>query len=528
MASKSSSSSQKSSGNLQRGQACFNCRRRKMRCDGARPICGQCEKANRPDDCEYTNGQKRARAEILQEDINRVESRIFELEHPQRQAQPVILLHRPHESGLEGPVQPHHMSSIEEPPLDMVEKLIDAFLPYSSEFGFFLNAPRFRKAALKPHPVGHPTRPSPAVLTTVSLWGLRLSKWPHLVSQDSESVFLSRALKLTANGLSGSHPQKIMHNLQAEILLAYYFFASGRFLEGKYHTTAAISLALSSSIYMVRSAMHAGSPGPLPPVSDSVEEGERIHACWISMVLDKLWAVSLNETPNLDHQNETCRVDTPWPLEMEDYGNGRLSPTALYSSTIQKFIGGLPTSDTGMSTLAMLSKATILWQRAAHLSSQWKPDMLREQTSVFRSSFSSLDSLIDNFRAALIPPNRFDHPTPAMTRTLVIAHSIAHAATMKLHTVEPLRTDTNARRKRLAAAQTALEIIVSVPLTHFSYINPIMGTVWLDAFQVLVDEISFLRKQHMGRTGEETGLMTLLTRTLDVLTNFVGTCPLLS
>lgn len=209
-----------------------------------------------------------------------------------------------------------------------VPRSIDSFLPYSSEFGFFLNPSRFRKSALMLQPIGHPTRPSPALLGTVYLWGLRLSKQAHLVAQ--EPVFLSRALKLTAKGLSGLHPKKVMHNLQAEILLAYYFFASGRFLEGKYHTTAAISLGLSSSIHIIRSA-HTASPGPLPPIRDSVEEGERIHGFWIAMILDKAWAVALGETPNLDHQNTACTVDTPWPLEVEDYEKVRFAICTMLS-----------------------------------------------------------------------------------------------------------------------------------------------------------------------------------------------------
>jgi hypothetical protein len=166
--------------------------------------------------------------------------------------------------------------------------------------------------------MGHHARPAPAVLGAVYLWGLRFSKQPHLIAQ--EPIFLARALKLTAKGLSGIHPHKLMHNLQAEILLAYYFFASGRFLEGKYHTAAVISLGLSSSIHMVRSA-HSTSPGPLPPPRDIVEEGERIHACWSALVLDKTWAVALSEDPHLELQHESCEVDTPWPLEMEDYQN---------------------------------------------------------------------------------------------------------------------------------------------------------------------------------------------------------------
>ncbi|KAJ7042001.1 hypothetical protein C8F04DRAFT_946494 [Mycena alexandri] len=461
---------------LQRGTACFNCKRRKMRCDGAHPICGQCERANRSDDCEYTNGQKRARAEILEESISRTESRIYELEHPhQNLNQFKVPLHQPYQPDRQRtPESTRHQSWAvsDEPPMDMVEKLIDFFLPFSSEVGFFLNASRFRHSALIRHSIGHPSRPSPAVLAAVYLWGLRLSKQPFLTSQ--EPIFLSRALKLVTKGLSGIHPQKVIHNLQAEILISYYFFASGRFLEGKYHTAAAVSLGLGSSIHMVRSA-NSTSLGLLQPARDAVEEGERIHACWNAVILDKTWAVVLSEAPNLDHQHESCAVDTPWPLEMDDYEQGEFSPTARYSNTFHKFVNCVPTSDTGMSSIALLSKATILWQRADGLSRQWRPDMLRDQSITFQTSFCALDNLIDTFRGALVPLNRIAHPTPAMARTLIVAHSIAHAATIRLHSVVPLISDINARRKRLTAARAVLEIVVAAAPLHFDFINPIMG-----------------------------------------------------
>ncbi|KAJ6500757.1 hypothetical protein C8R45DRAFT_80213 [Mycena sanguinolenta] len=515
------------SGHLQRGQACYYCRRRKMKCDGARPICGQCNTSNRPEDCEYTNGQKRPTAQILEENISYIEKRIHQLENPQEPRLDVPL-HQPYHVRAPKPANNHSWATSEEPPMDMVEKLLDTFLASSSEVGFFLNTSRFRTSALMRYHIGHHTRPAPAVLVAVYLWGLRLSKQPHLIAQ--EPVFLARALKLTSQALLSIHPDRVMHNLQAEVLLAYYFFASGRFLEGRYHAAAVISLGLSSSLHMIRSAQHSSS-GALPPPRDAVEEGERIHACWTAVVLDKIWAVALSENPHIDHQHESCAVDTPWPLEMEDYQNGRLSPSARYSSTFHKFITSAPTSDAGMSTVAMLAKASILWQRADALSRQWKPDMLRDQVFAFQSSFSALDSLIDTFRAALIPPNQILQPTPGMVRTLVVGHSIAHAATMQLYNIAPMRMDKNARKKRLSAARAILVIIGAVPLQHFDFINPIMGTVWVAACQVLLDEIHKLKMQQDVSgwpSEEETSLTDLFRRTTGAISTFFGTCPLLN
>lgn len=112
-----------------------------------------------------------------------------------------------------------------------------------------------------------------------------------------------------------------MYALQAELLLAYYFFASGKFLQGKYHVTAAISLEISSGLNKVRSnqlGTTGGAVSVIPPPGDSTEEGERIRACWTGVILDKCWAVALVSSPNLV---AGAQIDTPWPLEIEDYEN---------------------------------------------------------------------------------------------------------------------------------------------------------------------------------------------------------------
>ncbi|TDL20139.1 hypothetical protein BD410DRAFT_899724 [Rickenella mellea] len=65
---------------LQRGSACLSCRKRKMKCDATKPVCRQCVKANRSDDCEYDDGRQKSRTQILQEKIAKLEDRIRELD----------------------------------------------------------------------------------------------------------------------------------------------------------------------------------------------------------------------------------------------------------------------------------------------------------------------------------------------------------------------------------------------------------------------------------------------------------------
>ncbi len=197
-----------------------------------------------------------------------------------------------------------------------------------------MNASRFRSAALDPS--AYYSRPLPALMTTVYLLGSVLSHTPSLTMH--EKTFLERALVDVSGALSSNyHPQRFAQTIQAEVLLAYYFLASGRFLEGKYHVTTAVSLVLSTGLNKVRSD-RTTSTGQIPVLRaprDAIEEGERVDACWTVLILDKSWAVALASVPNAVCPSDIVglQLDTPWPLEVQDYEHVRFA-SFLYASLL--------------------------------------------------------------------------------------------------------------------------------------------------------------------------------------------------
>lgn len=192
-------------------------------------------------------------------------------------------------------------------------------MPYSADFGFFLNLARFRTSMFQPFPPGHPARPAPALIFAVYLWSIRIS--PDPANRNAEEAYAQRAIQEAATTLSGNHPQKEIQSIQAEVLLATYFFSLGRFLEGKYHVANAVSTALSTGLHKIRSSENIAVASPLPPAQDPTEEGERIIAAWTVFNLDKAWAVALDSEPNVQFSNHSvgAKIDTPWPLEMEEF-----------------------------------------------------------------------------------------------------------------------------------------------------------------------------------------------------------------
>lgn len=208
---------------------------------------------------------------------------------------------------------------------------MDHFLPHAAKFGFFLDTTRFLSAFFSPTTTR--PRPSSVLRNTVYLWGIHLSQDPQVTSH--EPKFLTRALRGIHVALSSTQSQDTLHVLQAEVLLAYYFFHNDRLIEGKFHASAAVSLAIMCELHKL-SASQRREPGTsprsldllsmghlgfsLPPPKDALEEGERVHAWWTTYILDKAWVVALASPSAIsDDINATTRIDTPWPVDLDKY-----------------------------------------------------------------------------------------------------------------------------------------------------------------------------------------------------------------
>ncbi|KAJ3775128.1 Zn(2)-Cys(6) binuclear cluster domain-containing protein [Lentinula raphanica] len=565
----SSSKSTSSPYSLQRGKACSNCRKRKIKCDGLRPTCTQCLKSARPGDaCEYADSG-RTRTQMLEDNISRLEARIRELEEPTDED--AVRLHAPYNfssrssptlmvppstapsirsgSALSSPTDAQRTSSNspsissspaqsstysafpEEPSSNVVQQLLTAFLPHALDMGFFLHISRFQNSALLPLPLGHYSRPCAGLLSTVYLLGLHLSG----DTNNQESVYLARALAHTANMLSSTHPQRIIHAIQAEVLLSVYFFRTGRILEGKYHMSAAVSLTLGAQLHKIRAPPtgvenSAVSPlqqisvaGPLlPPPNDQIEEGERINAFWMVYTLSNCWGVAVGTLSSAVFESHGSTINTPWPLDMADYEqvmwnnqieswiygsdvglslpSQELLPADYHSvMTVQNFLRQVPSSSVKeFSTMAMFAKASILLDKAANLASLYRVDMGADEASRFGATFTSLANLIDNFQSSLafLPLNQHTHEFGMIMTT----HSLAYTATIQLHSAF-INTNPHSRNKALMAARACVSILRQVDMSMSPHINAILSSCWTSVCQVLIDEIRRIRRRNAATGG---------------------------
>ncbi|KAL4253014.1 Zinc cluster transcription factor 08 [Pleurotus pulmonarius] len=69
------------SSSLRRGTACLCCRKKKLKCDGVRPVCKQCSKMGRDELCEYDDKRQKSRTQKLKEKLQFLECRLRELEN---------------------------------------------------------------------------------------------------------------------------------------------------------------------------------------------------------------------------------------------------------------------------------------------------------------------------------------------------------------------------------------------------------------------------------------------------------------
>lgn len=195
---------------------------------------------------------------------------------------------------------------------------VQSFFQNAPEFGFFLHIHRFLDRVFYPSATGaHSLR---ILRNVIHLIGAKLLNDPQ------EQAYLTRALQQmpTATALR-EDPASALYVMQAEVLLANYFYNGGRQLEGAYHTNAAVSIAIASRLHMIRSSRRSRTAADantysLPMPADTLEEGERINGFWTVFILDRCWAIASGSAPAFtDDEAMGTQIDTPWPMDLTHY-----------------------------------------------------------------------------------------------------------------------------------------------------------------------------------------------------------------
>ncbi|KAI0081436.1 hypothetical protein K474DRAFT_1682025 [Panus rudis PR-1116 ss-1] len=582
---------------LQRGKACLCCRKRKMKCDGVRPICTQCVKANREAECQYHDKKQVSRTQMLQQKLAKLEARLRELESEQSDCSSVssptpssaaISVHdpmyqedttrspsdeyaitpdwesalfdnMPYASSSSSPSQLLDAFLPSPPPSDMhgvgtfdysmflvsdsslpgpshltlplefspgsssgnkwwedhdtvcqnKRMLIEIFLEHRHQCAFDVHIQRFQNSLnLAPH-----ERPHPALLDAIYLMGCYFSRSSSFTVL--EPHFLKRALRGISDAMQDN--DRVINVLQASCLLALYFFAKGRILEGYYHSSIAARLAVSLGLHQIKthhwfqSQFASPSPGSsseemplakssvqLAPPADAIQSEERVSAFWQVFMVDRAWSVATGLPAALpDDEHPQAQIETMWPTPL---------------SQLTAHDGVIPRYDLVATYPTLRAKAVTIFEgsfRLASASAKGTSHWLEH-----RAMEMSLSQLSAN-----LPPVRVDSESnsiPLIDIDLLTIHTLVQVSIIHLHR-ELADTNQESYQKCIVAANTVTAYLRQLSDNEFVYLDPINSTCWMtvgDVYLRALAATTLLAQGTFSYLNQELGLLVNCMRKL--------------
>ncbi|THU87379.1 hypothetical protein K435DRAFT_681754, partial [Dendrothele bispora CBS 962.96] len=204
---------------------------------------------------------------------------------------------------------------------------LSAFIPYANELGFFLDLTEICNTIMTTplqgtSDAGVPLV-TPALIDVIFLLGSHLSTSPQVTVLESEFLSIAQGSvshilsspAIPGTSLTPNHPHwKVLGAIQSHVLLAQYFFHTGRKLEGKYSVTIAIALVLGTRMHRIRNNyISAGFLSGSEAMQEEKEETQRINAFWTVLALNSRWAAVEGYGSSFPYWKPAMRIDTPWP-----------------------------------------------------------------------------------------------------------------------------------------------------------------------------------------------------------------------
>ncbi|KAF7291461.1 Zn(2)-C6 fungal-type domain-containing protein [Mycena kentingensis (nom. inval.)] len=279
---------------LGRGKACNNCRYLKIRCDGKKPVCGRCTGTQKQDSCNYKGESYPSKASLLQETVTRLTARARELEHAfalgpgerilsfesvidtqkldAHSSSSSSICHTPPTPHRAAPVSTDEYVSVQgfhghfganaglwnTQPVGTHESriadLVRIGISYGTTFGLFLTplaASSLHSPSLNAStdPVSSLKLRSPALYYSLAALGAQIHpSTPSPESSISHNLVVETELiRLATHALPSAidsflDTPRMLETIQAEVLLTYYFWRSGAFLNARLHIASAMTL----------------------------------------------------------------------------------------------------------------------------------------------------------------------------------------------------------------------------------------------------------------------------------------------
>ncbi|KAF7299827.1 hypothetical protein HMN09_00989400 [Mycena chlorophos] len=449
----------------------------RQRCDGARPTCSQCihkpPKSQEPCRFAQAAGPGHQTAVQMQGTIRSLTTRVKNLEYIKGESGEIVSAAS---SDLRAPVQ--------EPPVEIRGRLLTAFFDRFARGGhFFLSVERFTHATLLPLPLGHPDRPSPALLCIVYLWGALLLRSLNVPSKDTDSLnedaFLFSALQYLPADIRGFaiQPKLVLETIQAEVLLSVYYLHASLPTQGRYHAAAAASIAMSAELHLQgvggqpRQSYHGLNPLEypmaeplLPPPVDQVEATERVDAFWAMLIVNNCWVACQRDPSGFPYG---MPVDTPWP------GGTTIFFWFQSGSTLTRFLSGPD---------AYAGGAGAGDEDGSSLRFSWTTQPSPSSNLVFA-----------HFKAVLVSvPLSLDNGDHA----LLLAHALTELASLRLHAALAASASSapqQTQQARYMMLGAAARLVGLVALSARTGSDPLMAPICSTVCSIYSQELASLR-----------------------------------
>ncbi|KDQ07188.1 hypothetical protein BOTBODRAFT_39020 [Botryobasidium botryosum FD-172 SS1] len=536
---------------LNRGKACAVCRRKKQRCDGAKPSCGPCAKIGKAGQCTYKPESASARSRELRDHLHALEGSIQVLKVKQPKGADRVANLTPMYSTFQlgtvsfssspkssspspsppkslesSPSPPRSLRTLSSPgPLDvpaslrdplpamlkdqvpdsLSDILIDIFLENRWQHLYEFSTSRI--LAGRRLPPSHPDSIHPALLDAMCLLGCMYSR--RVVFHNYEKLFLERLNRNLANSLY--HMDRIYDFTMASTLKGCYYYMKGRVREGHYIISSTARFALACRLHQIDScSLEASKASPLlGPPRDLVDLGDRIYLFWGLFCMDRIGSLIANLPSAFSKENE---ITTMWPCPPEYYSDGRAHTCSESSAPffLRHTSEAWSSSKANNNVHAFRAKSVALLYRTAVLAKgagdplegmsilsknpQACKDIISDIT-VLEKSLSHLAASVEQYRLKCTLGN--DAPHDAM-----LVFSIASIQAAYIHLCSILAEQDNTwYRRRLQAAKKSTTIIKEILATGSSSLHVSVCLMWTCVYEVLALEWSKL-----GALGDERGV----------------------
>lgn len=371
------------------------------------------------------------------------------------------------------------LAQYQEPPHFFRRILLHHFLHHADQVGFFLHGDQFRESVLLQASYSDHRRPTASLLAVVYLWGIVLSQSEDFLAYEPE--FLSVALQLVPTAQSHYHPMKTMYAIQSSLLLATYFFHSGRLQEGQEQTRIATSLVFDNGLHIARPpVVLTGLEGEESLLRRQADEAMLSSAVWTSVRYCKTWTAALGYPSSFSCNDPVPHITLPWPSDAA----AAVHSTPGSGSTLNDFLTGVHGGNTSLQALSV--KSSVLFERATRLFAQSPTFSAPHEHHTSLPAFMTLDNLITQVQNALPTLDQVHQMEPYQQRCPLICHAIAYSATIQLHR-QFASVSANSRSLCVRAATSIAHWASLVTRSGMSYVNSIMAILWHNAADIIVD-----------------------------------------